>query len=254
VATEDNASDTIVPRLQAADADLKAVHLLYGVSDEHGQRGLDLTQDMDLLEQRARSIPDLQAVIIDPITACLGHVNQNATGAIRAVVTRLSEFAARTGVAVIFISHLNKGRARQALMRATGSLDFMAVARAVFLVTRDPNDPERCLVLPVKNNLGGNTQGLSFRIEGVRLPTGMTPRVVFDDAPALLTADDALSGSQSLQGGRSTLEEAKMFLVDFLAMGAEPATEIQGAARAAGISMATLRRAKDALGCLQTRR
>jgi hypothetical protein len=66
----------------------------------------------------------------------------------------VSELAARHGTAIIGVSHLNKTAGPQALMRVTGSLAFVAAARAAYLVTSDKQDKSRRLFLPMKNNLG----------------------------------------------------------------------------------------------------
>lgn len=253
VSTEDDASDTIVPRLRAADADMAAVYLFREVADHNGRRSLDLTRDMATLEQKAAEVGDLKLIIIDPITACLGRANQNAAGHIRAVLTGLVDFAARTGIAVVVISHLNKGSSRLAMMRITGSLAFVAVVRAAFLLIKNPADASQRLLLPIKNNLGVDCHGLSFRVESVSTGTGMAPRLVFDSEPVVITADEALGESRSDQNSRPTLEESKEFLRDYLVEGARPASDVQAAAKAAGISMASLRRAKSDLGITPTK-
>jgi hypothetical protein len=248
VSTEDDPADTIVPRLQAAGAEREAVHLFQEVMDNGGARSLDLTRDIEVLEQEATRLGDLKLIIIDPITACLGRANQNAAGDIRAVMMRLADFAARTGTAVVVISHLNKGGSRRAMMRAAGSLAFMAVARVAFLVDEDPSDPDQHLFLPMKSNLGTDHQGLSLRVESVNIDAGLAPRVVFGNEPVPITADEVLNGARGTKEGRSALEEAKDFLESHLAEGAAPASDVQAAAKAAGISPASLRRAKDKLG------
>ena len=61
------------------------------------------------------------------------------------------------------------------MYRAMGSLAFTAAARAVWLVTRDPEDAERRLMLPVKMNLSAEPRGLGYRI--------VAGKVEWDDEP-----------------------------------------------------------------------
>jgi putative DNA primase/helicase len=64
----------------------------------------------------------------------------------------------------VVVSHLNKGGGGDAMGRVTGSMAFIAAARAVFLVCKDPDDDKRRLFLPIKNNLGVDSPGLAFCI------------------------------------------------------------------------------------------
>jgi hypothetical protein len=248
VSTEDDPADTIVPRLQAAGAEMEAVHLFQDVTDSGGRRSLDLTHDLEALEQQAARLGEMRLIIVDPITACLGRANQNAAGDIRAVMMGLADLAARTGTAVVVISHLNKGGSRQAMMRATGSLAFMAVARVAFLVDKNPSDPDQHLLVPMKSNLSTEHQSLSFRVESVSIDAGLAPRLVFDSEPVPITANEVLNETRGTKEGRTALEEAKDFLQSHLAEGAVPASDVQAAAKAAGISPASLRRARNDMG------
>lgn len=239
VITEDGLQDTVRPRLEAAGANLDAVHLL---SD------LDLTQDQDALEQEIRRLPDTRLMIIEPITNCLGRTNINGTTDVRAVVNPLSRLAARTGVAIVAIMHLNKNGAGRAMARTVGTHAFMAVARAAYVLTKDPDDPDRRLLLPLKNNLGADNQGSAFWIEEVAISIGAAPRLVPDPEPVIITADEALIAPRGESGSRSSLDNAKEFLGAFL--GAEPRAALadKAAATAAAISGISLQRAKKALG------
>lgn len=237
--SEDGLQDTIRPRLEAAGANLEAVHLL---SD------LDLTQSQDALEQEIRRLSDTRLMIIDPITSCLGRTNINGNIDVRAVVTPLSRLAARTGVAIVAITHLNKNGSGRAMARTVGSHAFVAVARAAYVLTTDPDDPGRRLLLPFKNNLGADDQSSAFRIEEVPIGFGTAPRLVPDPEPVIITADEALTIPRTSPSSQSALEQAKEFLGEFLSAGPRAASAVQAAAATVGIRGISLQRAKKALG------
>jgi len=147
------------------------------------------------------------------------------------------------GVAIVCVSHLNKGGG-PAMYRTMGSLAFVAAARAAWAVTKDKDDltGTRRLVLPVKNNLGPDNTGLAYAlVDGV---------VQWEADPVTVTADEALSLPASSTPGPEpeTLEKAKEWLRALLAPNPLPATEVRKHARDCAISDATLKRAKQALG------
>jgi len=71
LSAEDDAADTIVPRLIAADADCSRVHILEAVrrEDDEGHRSFNLQLDLPELEKTIEQIDDVVLVIIDPITS-----------------------------------------------------------------------------------------------------------------------------------------------------------------------------------------
>jgi hypothetical protein len=69
---------------------------------------------------------------------------------------------------VVAVTHLNKGGGggnQTALNRFSGSIAFIAAARAAFAVPEDPENDERRFLLQAKNNLGPKCKGLVFRLE-----------------------------------------------------------------------------------------
>ncbi|MGO9947483.1 MAG: AAA family ATPase [Steroidobacteraceae bacterium] len=74
LSAEDDASDTIRPRLDAAGADVSGVHLISAVrqSDGNGRRTFNLQVDLALLEQAIKRIGNVRLVIIDPVSSYLG--------------------------------------------------------------------------------------------------------------------------------------------------------------------------------------
>ena len=78
VATEDTAETTIVPRLREAGADMKKVLIVDGVrrlndKGEPVKDTLDISEDVQSLEQLRQENPDLSLVILDPLDDLIGQ-------------------------------------------------------------------------------------------------------------------------------------------------------------------------------------
>jgi hypothetical protein len=255
---EDDPADTLRPRLEAAGADLKRVHFVDGVivggATNGATKAFSLAEDLQALGQTLEKIGSVAAVVIDPITAYLGNVDSHKNADVRALLTPLGELAARYNTAIIGVSHLTKAGGPQALMRVTGSLAFVAAARAAFLVTADPQDKARRLFLPMKNNIGPADEGLAFRIESATVPSPAGPlstsRVVWESQPVSVTADEVMQSEMTPQNV-SALTEAKEWLEGALADGPVCAAKVKEEAKAAGITLMTLRRATQALSVVK---
>lgn len=254
LSAEDDAADTIRPRLEAARADIEKVHVISAVRSEDGKgrRGFNLQGDLQLLETAIKRIGDVRLVVIDPISSYLGHVDSHRNAELRAVLEPIGEMAARLGVAVLAVTHLNKSGGASANSRFIGSIAFVAAARAAFIVARDPDDRERRLFMPTKNNLGREGSGIGFRIGQVVTASGpLAPTIFWDAAPVTMSAEEVL-----VSGGRSTAparDEAGDFLCAMLADGPVPAKTAASRTEAAGFSPRTVRRAKAHLGVTSER-
>ena len=187
----------------------------------------------------------MRLVIVDPVTAYLGGTDSHKNSDIRGLLAPLSALAAKSEVAIVAVSHLNKNASGPAMYRTMGSLAFVAAARAVFAVTKDKNDPDRRLVLPVKNNLGPDGSGLGYRLAAG--PEGGVPVVAWEADPVTVAVDDALRPDDD-GDEQSAKAEAVEWLADMLACGPLAAKEIKDRARGDGISPRTLDRAKSTLG------
>jgi hypothetical protein len=181
-------------------------------------------------------------VIVDPVSAFLGATDSHNNSEVRGVLAPLAEMAARHRVAVVAITHLNKGQG-SALNRVIGSIAFTAAARAAYVVTRDEDDPARRLLLPVKNNLGCDEGGFAYRLEGEP-----TPRVEWEPQPVAMSADEAVGPGPATRGPQpDARRDAEAWLLDFLAAGPRPASEVYENAAADGHTKDTIRRAKAVL-------
>lgn len=256
LSAEDDPADTLRPRLDAAGADLTRVHVVDGVTmvytgdDTRKDRAFSLAQDVTALGSKLAELGDVTAVMIDPISAYLGDTDSHKNAEVRSLLTPLSELAARHNVAIIGISHLNKAPGAQALMRVTGSLAFVAAARAAYLVTADSQDKTRRLFLPMKNNLGPDATGLAFRIESATVQSSagplVTSRVSWESQPVLITADEAVQ-AESAPKDASAFETAIIFLRETLADGPVTAEQMFDRSKAEGIAKKTLQRASKTL-------
>jgi hypothetical protein len=132
-----------------------------------------------------------------------------------------------------------------------GSLAFVAAARAVFAVVRDPENAERRLMLPVKNNLAVDTEGFSFC---VNVADNDAPYVAWgDEAVTQQTTDSVLE--EALLSPRESAVSARVrevcdWLKSELAREARPAADLWRKSEELGFSRRDVNRAKKQLGVL----
>jgi hypothetical protein len=161
---------------------------------------------------------------------------------VKSLLSPLAEFASSLGLAVLAVTHLNKS-VSSAIYRASGSIAFVAAARAVWLFARDPDDPGQRLMLPGKMNLAPDQIGLSYRLldEKAGGVTVLWGEPISRSADAVLQLEAAEDKSERF--------EAMEWLQERLSDGCPVSQrEIRADAKASGIAWRTLRRAKDSLG------
>ena len=246
---EDDPSDTIRPRLDAASAVASRVHTLDGVrviqsNGSPSQRPFQLEMGIAALEEVLLRMPDVRLIVIDPISAYLGNTESNSNAEIRGLLSPLAALAARHHVAILCVTHLRKS-AGTAIHRANASIAFTAAARASWAVAADPAEPERRLMLAVKQNLGPAIGSLAFRVTA----ENELPRLKWDEGAVNLTANDVL-GNVVGRDGQDAQHQAESWLQSTLVKGPVAPKEIEARAKSAGLSWATVRRAKESLGVI----
>ena len=269
LSAEDGIADTIVPRLIAAGADTNCVRIVAAATklDGTGRKTFSLKTDVDLLEELSREIGTVRLIIIDPISAYMGGADGNGNVETREVLEPLAEMANRLGIAVVAVTHLNKGGAggQSALNRFAGSIAFVAAARSAYLVIEDPDDENRRLFLQAKNNLGPKGKGLAFRVEQRLIPGDiLASNISWDTDHVTASVDEALIASETRGGGgesKSGKDEATDFLRSVLSNGPVAVADIEAEARAAGLlgkespigQNKTFRQARKELGVVSSR-
>jgi hypothetical protein len=243
---EDGADDTIVPRLDAHNADLDSVYLFSSVpSSSNGKdstkRLLDLPRDVEMLEELVKE-KEAKLLIIDPVLTMLGgdvYKDQEA----RKALTPVKDMAERTGGAVIGVRHLNKAVGLKAIQRGGGNMGLIGVARAGVFFAEHPDDNKMRVFAPHKSNLAQKQPSLTYRVV-----TGGAHKTALIEWVGVTEHDaNTLAADSPIPHEKGKLEEAQAFLQDELKDGPMWATQIYIDARKAGVAERTLLRAKDAL-------
>jgi hypothetical protein len=96
---EDGVSDTVVPRLKAAGADLTRVHIVNMIEEEPGKKRMfSLRDDLHRLRKKILEIGDVVLVLIDPISAYMsgatagGRIDTFRTSDVRAVLGPVADW------------------------------------------------------------------------------------------------------------------------------------------------------------------
>lgn len=180
-------------------------------------------------------------MIIDPIMDYLGaETNSDKATDVRRVLSPLRSLAEKHHVAIIAMNHLNKA-GRGPKSRSLGSGAFVQVARIELRVAEDPDNPDRRLLLPVKNNLAA-APGLAYRIESGSNGAGFA---IWEEGTVDISIGEV--EADGVGQDRSAINEAIEWLEGFLSDGPVKASEALSQGRKHGIAEATLKRAKKRL-------
>jgi putative DNA primase/helicase len=253
---EDDADDTLVPRLMRMGADLDRIHFIEeAIPAGAKSRPFNPAFDMHALVEKAQEIGDAALLILDPVVAAMpmnrnSHNNAESRNGMQPVV----DFAKASNIAVVGIGHLTKGTAgKDPLERINGSGAFGALPRLVMGAAKneatDDGEPERIMVR-IKSNIGPSGGGFSYHIDTATLheqPDIEATRIVWE-SPLEGSALELLNSAEGDQNGRlPKLDRAKQFIAAFLANTKRSATEIEAAAQSEGMSWASVRRASEDL-------
>jgi putative DNA primase/helicase len=257
---EDGISDTVVPRLKAAGADLDRVHIIGMKRNADGtERMFNLAEDLPLLEQKLEKIGNVVLVVIDPMSSYLGvgKINNWSTTDVRGVLAPLKDLAEREAVCVIGVMHFNKkADVHNAMLRIADSLAYSAAARHVYCCVDDGEEIGRRLFIKAKNNLAPDTAALSYTVNTRCVGRDddlkqdiWAPYLIFGSEHVEITATEAMQAEAAGAKPKNTAQkEAEAFLRERLAEGPVSQEEIVEEAKANLIAARTLHRAKKELG------
>ena len=225
---EDGLSDTIKPRLVAANADCSKVLVI-------DDKETPLTM-LDIRLEKAIAETSARLVVLDPIQGFLGaDVDMHRANEIRPVMKHIAEIAEKYRCAIILVGHMNKNSNGKSSYRGLGSIDFQAAARSVLIVGRVKGEPEVRVVCHVKSSLAPEGKSIAFRLDKEE---GFQWIGEYD-----VSVDDLLAADNRGQKVR----EAKEFLKEILKSGSMTQKEISEEAENHGIKNKTLWNAKSDL-------
>ena len=248
LSAEDDPARVLVPRLEAAGADLGRIHFVRSIGEE--QRPVQLPDDCDALgEVIAREQAGL--VIIDPLMAFLGRgVNASSDAHVRRALYRLKQLAELHQCAILIIRHLNKASHMPALYRGGGSIGILGACRLAWIVGKDPADEMARVLAMNKSNLGPPPKSLRYRLE----QTGDVCRLAWAGECGWSAEEILRPMSEEKVKELSRVEECEQWLREYLGDRVVPTFDMELQASLTGFSSRTVERARQRLGVRSQRR
>jgi hypothetical protein len=151
LSTEDDPATTIVPRLQAAGADLDLIRI------HNLDRPLAFPRDTAIL---GAAVKEYRAgvVIVDPIMGYLDdETGQNNTKEVRKVLDAVAYVGRRYRATILALMHFRKESAAEVLHMITSSSAFTEAPRSILGLGREPetrDDEGRLALVHLKCNVG----------------------------------------------------------------------------------------------------
>ena len=230
-AGEDSLENTVIPRLIRAGANLANIELLDNSSFEVydrdynrvDRRGIDLSQDITILNYLVKKHPQIKLLIIDPITGVFGNRNTNHDKDMRPIMNNLKDMLEARGLTMVGIAHTNKRGDAAAIDQIQGASSIAGAARAAWLFTRDSesDDEHAHMMTCIKGNLSDNHDGLKLltvadAVPGLKRPV---PSIVWGESTKMQAdeANQALKEKRESKQGRR--DAAKAAVLVFLADG-----------------------------------
>lgn len=185
VSDEDSLDATILPRLQAASADLAHVHTFEPIDPD--DLGVLVPKDNAEIA-RAVEYCQMRLLILDPWTNHI-DVPDVDKGQVRAALMPLARMCRDTDLTAVLSAHPNRRDTDDPLQSIADASAVSQVARCVYHVVIDPTkgsaspkENRHRLVIHGKANLTGYGDTLRYRLEKTLLPAAL------DDAVAAFAA------------------------------------------------------------------
>ncbi len=168
---EDDAADTLLPRLLAAGADRARCFFVSGARVDGEVLPFDPARDMGQLLAAVENIGGIKLLIVDPVvSAVTGDSHKNTE--VRRALQPLVDLAAACDCALLGITHFSKGgQGTDPTQRVIGSVAFGAVARVVLVAAKVKGEDgtDRRIFARSKSNIGPDDGGFEYHLEQVEV-------------------------------------------------------------------------------------
>ncbi len=176
---EDGVASVVRNRLEAAKAELPLVNIVVNDTNANSEKPgstrsrLDDDAQIESLELYLSLLREsgspCRLIVIDPAKSFLGATNGRNDAKIRETLAKLTDLAERSGAAILLIATPSKIDKEKRGNWTPMSPVLAEVARSVWTIVRDPDEPGRRVLLPVKTNLCETPPGIGFTIQNQRI-------------------------------------------------------------------------------------
>jgi putative DNA primase/helicase len=202
---EDDAADTLLPRLVAAGADRSRCFFVSSTRIDGESHPFDPARDLSQLLAAVDLIGGISLLVVDPVvSAVTGDSHKNTE--VRRALQPLVDLAAACKCAVLGITHFSKGgQGQDPTQRVVGSVAFSAVARVVLVAAkvRSEEGGDARILARSKSNIGPDDGGFQYHLEQVEALPGIEAcrvawgKAVEGTARELLTDPDDEQGDDT---------------------------------------------------------
>lgn len=230
--TEDDYDDTVIPRFIKAGGDLERFFHI-----EESENPLSFSDPR--IEQAIREV-NAGLLILDPVSSYISSkASMNNANEVRAQMNPLIKVARSTGCAILLVAHMNKKKDMSALMRVTGSIDFVGAVRSALLIAAMEDETSSKRVLAVtKSNLAEKGASIYFML-GDKIEWLEMSEITADEALSMIPSEGKRRGSK--------MQIAMDVLTECLSDGQKPGKDLTDKLEKMGISKKTVDTAKKQL-------
>lgn len=274
ISYDDGVGDTLKVRTLGLGADPSKIVAIDGNYDGVGESRYISPEAIESVlvaaeDQERRMGCPIRLVVLDPLSAVLGGVDQNQSNAIYDKLGPLVTHCEAAGKALVCIDHKGKASPERAINLAIGSQGKAGLARLMATVVESGDDDGSRLLLSSKNSLGQLPGGMRFAVEDAPIRSVVTDPAEAKDLERRLGRDtigtvrwlksvpltaqawlDEQRQASSDGGGGlgSKSVEAVRVVLDCMGQGVRVASEIEQAVEQAGASWRTAQNAAKLLG------